>query len=180
MVTPVFMYETSPGESFQGRVDINMMSGTTIDFIMNRFFYDVYMFYVPFRLVWDEWPNFVSQRLTGDLQTIPATVPFINGTAGITTGESDFLWCKQPVIDLGGTPRQNALPWYVYNTLFNKFFRRGGEAQVAITNTGMLTSRVKAQDFHSRMAVVIPEASQAIPSTTIDDLRVADIEQLPW
>ena len=81
-IVPSFYYEVSAGESWQGRIPFKVISNPTTDAVLNRIFLDHYIFYVPWRLVWDQWPEFISQRSTGQdgNQSIPTQVPLMKGT----------------------------------------------------------------------------------------------------
>ena len=107
------MYETSPGDTWRGSFEYYSVSGATQNFLLNRFFNDIYVFYCPFRLVWDEWPEFVSQRITGrEENNIPAKVPtFSEPDASAFVDDRRRFFIKQPLVEDGGVFEYNALPF---------------------------------------------------------------------
>ena len=52
-LTPTFFYETVPGETWFGNLLVRFMSNATNGLVLNRIFLDHYVFYIPYRLLWD-------------------------------------------------------------------------------------------------------------------------------
>ena len=59
-ITPLGFLEVVPGDTVSGKFSNTVWSDTTNRPIMNRTYYDTYAFYVPYRLLWDEFPEFIS------------------------------------------------------------------------------------------------------------------------
>ena len=176
-LAPTFFYETAPGETWSGKISTKGLTVAQQSLCMNRMFWDHYVFYVPFRLVWEDWPNFVTQRPTSsdedDPDTIPTEVPSIT-TGGIGTSGLDWLFVKQPAWDAGGaTYKLNSLPLRCYNEIWNKFFRMEGEASRAIEATSQAQCTKKPNDYHSRLLIGGRTTAAAIPTGDLDDLRSA-------
>ena len=89
---------------------------------MSVYFYD---FFVPFRLLWDDWEKFITRGEDGDsTPPLPYYDPSENVPAGTFTGKGT-LW------DYFGFPtgvdekRVKVLdfPWRAYNLIWNEYFR---------------------------------------------------------
>ena len=67
-LTPLGYYDVVPGDSVYGKVSIRYQSDNSTHLIMNRAFMDVYAFYMPYRLMWDGFPTY----LTSGTGTVPS------------------------------------------------------------------------------------------------------------
>lgn len=61
-VQPIGVQEVVPGDTLQGTMNVSIQSATTTAYIKNRAYYDCYSFYVPYRLLWPGWTDFISGR----------------------------------------------------------------------------------------------------------------------
>ena len=105
-LTPLGFFEVAPGDTVSGAITPDAISDTLKRKVLNRAYYDTYVFYVPYRLLWDEWPDFI-----GD-DDYAGTVPSVNTVTKFffENGSSDGnVNC--------------AFPRRAYNLIWNKFFR---------------------------------------------------------
>lgn len=120
---PFFVDEVLPGDTFKLRVNAFVRMNTLIAPFMDNVFMDTFFFFVPTRLVWDNWQKFCGeQKNPGDstdflIPSLSGTNTFANGTIfdymGLPTGVS---------LDPANTPI-NALPFRAYNLIYNEWFR---------------------------------------------------------
>jgi hypothetical protein len=120
---PFFVDEVLPGDTFKLRVNAFVRMNTLIAPFMDNVFMDTFFFFVPTRLVWDNWQRFCGeQKNPGDstdflIPSLSGTNTFDNGTIfdymGLPTGVS---------LDPANTPI-NALPFRAYNLIYNEWFR---------------------------------------------------------
>nr|DAV73030.1 MAG TPA: major capsid protein [Microviridae sp.] len=120
---PFFVDEVLPGDTFKLRVNAFVRMNTLIAPFMDNVFMDTFFFFVPTRLVWDNWQRFCGeQKNPGDstdflIPSLSGTNTFINGSIfdymGLPTGVS---------LDPANTPI-NALPFRAYNLIYNEWFR---------------------------------------------------------
>lgn len=120
---PFFVDEVLPGDTFKLRVNAFVRMNTLIAPFMDNVFMDTFFFFVPTRLVWDNWQRFCGeQKNPGDptdflIPSLSGTNKFINGSIfdymGLPTGVS---------LDPANTPI-NALPFRAYNLIYNEWFR---------------------------------------------------------
>ncbi|TEW71385.1 phage capsid protein [Gramella jeungdoensis] len=120
---PFFVDEVLPGDTFKLRVNAFVRMNTLVAPFMDNVFMDTFFFFVPTRLVWDNWQRFCGeQKNPGDstdflIPSLSGTNTFANGTIfdymGLPTGVS---------LDPANTPI-NALPFRAYNLIYNEWFR---------------------------------------------------------
>ena len=86
---PVFVDDVIPGDTFNCNMNFFARLATPLYPIMDNMFLESFFFFVPYRLVWDNWEKFCgAQDDPGD--SISYTVPVISGTTA-QTGEGT-LW----------------------------------------------------------------------------------------
>ncbi|AXL15016.1 major capsid protein [Microviridae sp.] len=120
-LVPIFVDEVLPGDTFNLRTSAFARMATPIFPIMDNMHLDTHYFFVPTRLVWENFEKFMGQQdnpgdstdyLVPQLSPDPGT-PFGEGTVadymGIPTGITDL-----PV---------NALPIRAYYRIWNEWFR---------------------------------------------------------
>ena len=122
-LVPFFVDEVLPGDTFKLRVNAFVRMNTLIAPFMDNVFMDTFFFFVPTRLVWDNWQRFCGeQKNPGDstdflIPSLSGTNTFVNGTIfdymGLPTGV---------LLDPTNTPI-NALPFRAYNLIYNEWFR---------------------------------------------------------
>lgn len=120
-LVPVFLDEVLPGDTFNLKMASFARLATPIVPIMDNLFFDTFFFFVPNRLLWENWERF-------------------NGAQDNPTDSTDFIvpkvenptggWSKNTIADYYGLPigieflnLPNALPFRAYNLIYNEWFR---------------------------------------------------------
>ena len=120
---PFFVDEVLPGDTFKLRVNAFVRLNTLIAPFMDNVFMDTFFFFVPTRLVWDNWQRFCGeQKNPGD--STDFLIPSLSGTNTFTNGSIfDYMGLPTGVaLDPANTPI-NALPFRAYNLIYNEWFR---------------------------------------------------------
>lgn len=120
---PFFVDEALPGDTFKLRVNAFVRMNTLIAPFMDNVFMDTFFFFVPSRLVWDNWQRFCGeQKNPGD--STDFLIPSLSGTNTFTNGSIfDYMGLPTGVsLDPSNTPI-NALPFRAYNLIYNEWFR---------------------------------------------------------
>lgn len=120
---PFFVDEVLPGDTFKLRVNAFVRMNTLIAPFMDNVFLDTFFFFVPTRLVWDNWQRFCGeQKNPGD--STDFLIPSLSGTNTFTNGSIfDYMGLPTGVaLDPANTPI-NALPFRAYNLIYNEWFR---------------------------------------------------------
>jgi hypothetical protein len=101
--------DVNPGETISGTSAVKLLSESATKPILNRTYHDVYAFYVPYRLVWDEWPDFIAGDSPGPIPTLANVAnsyqQCLNGRGGLPNTAFNAFGCR------------------AYNLIWNKFFR---------------------------------------------------------
>ena len=120
---PFFVDEVLPGDTFKLRVNSFVRMNTLIAPFMDNVFLDTFFFFVPSRLVWDNWQRFCGeQKNPGD--STDFLIPSLSGTNTFANGSIfDYMGLPTGVaLDPANTPI-NALPFRAYNLIYNEWFR---------------------------------------------------------
>lgn len=120
---PFFVDEVLPGDTFKLRVNAFVRMNTLVAPFMDNVFMDTFFFFVPSRLVWDNWQKFCGeQKNPGD--STDFLIPSLSGTNTFTNGSIfDYMGLPTGVqLDPTNTPI-NALPFRAYNLIYNEWFR---------------------------------------------------------
>lgn len=120
---PFFVDEVLPGDTFKLRVNAFVRMNTLIAPFMDNVFMDTFFFFVPSRLVWDNWQRFCGeQKNPGD--STDFLIPSLSGTNTFANGSIfDYMGLPTGVtLDPTNTPI-NALPFRAYNLIYNEWFR---------------------------------------------------------
>ena len=153
---PFFVDEVLPGDTFKLRVNAFVRMNTLIAPFMDNVFMDTFFFFVPTRLVWDNWQRFCGeQKNPGD--STDFLIPSLSGTNTFTNGSIfDYMGLPTGVaLDQLITPI-NVLPFRAYNLIYNEWFRDENliDSIPVLTNDGpdpisnyTLRKRAKRHDY---------------------------------
>jgi len=120
-LVPMFTDEVLPGDTFNLRTTAFARLATPLFPLMDNMFMETHYFFVPNRLLWDNFKKFHGQQ-DNPADSIDFTVPIMTSTA--TTGYSN-----QSLHDYFGIPTQVAgldhisLYHRAYNLIYNEWFR---------------------------------------------------------
>jgi hypothetical protein len=161
---PCCLVEAIPGDSFTLGADNFTRFAPMLAPVMHRFDVTVHYFFVPNRILWENWEKFIVNEPTGGL-------PYINYTDTLTPDQlklGDYLGV--PPIETGGTPTEiNALPFAAYQCVYNEYYRdQNLIAEVPFqltdgnntTNISALTSLRKRAWEHDYFTASLPFAQK--------------------
>ena len=119
---PILADEMLPGDTFSLKMHAFARISTLLFPIMDNLYLETFFFFVPNRLVWDNWENF-CQVSTGPSDMTDYTIPQQTGPAGpagYTEGSlADYFGIPTKV----GNLLPNALHFRAYNLIWNEWFR---------------------------------------------------------
>ncbi len=115
-LVPISCVEALPGDTIQQHSNVLIRVSPLAAPVMHPVTARVHHFFVPNRLLWDDWEDFITGGPTGDNSDTPPelTVP----SAAANKRLSDYMGVP-PVVGL----KYNALPTYGYNKIYNEFYR---------------------------------------------------------
>nr|DAD97290.1 MAG TPA: major capsid protein [Microviridae sp. ct79Q5] len=118
-LVPFYVDEVLPGDSFKLTATLFARLATPIVPFMDNLYLETFFFFVPNRLVWDNW-----QKFNGEQKNPSDSTDFLIPTVSGTNVQNQTLW------DYFGLPtnvnnvlKVNALPFRAYNLIFNEWFR---------------------------------------------------------
>lgn len=117
---PFYVDEVLPGDSFKLNCSVFCRLATPIVPFMDNLYLETFFFFVPNRLVWKHWENFMGQQDNPGDSTdylIPQTV---SGNAGFSVGSvADYFGIPTGVKGLS----VSSLPFRAYQLIYNEWFR---------------------------------------------------------
>lgn len=206
-IIPFYVDEVLPGDTFDVETSRVVRMQSLITPVMDNIYLDMYYFFVPNRIVWAHWKEFMGEN--SESAWIPRTeysLPQITAPAG--TGFAigtiaDYLGIPTGVPNLS----VNALPFRAYALICNEWFRDENlsdplnipvdDATVAGVNTGTFVSDVAkgglpytAAKYHDYFTSALPAPQKGpdvlIPSATAGEYPVVarsethDVGSVPY
>lgn len=181
-IIPFYVDEVLPGDTHKIRTSKVVRMQTLLTPVMDNIYLDTYYFFVPDRIVWNHWKQFMGENT--ESAWVPSTeyeVPQITAPSG--------GWAEGTIADYMGVPTKvaglsvNALPFRAYALIMNEWFRDENlcdplnipldDATVQGVNTGTFVTDVakgglpyKAAKYHDYFTSALP-APQKGPDVTI-------------
>ena len=121
-LVPVYWEEMNPGDQFNFNVNGLFRLTTPIVPIMDNLRVKLYSFFVPNRLLWSHWENFMGEQ-EKDGTTKDYIVPLINVGQAKEMSLSDYLGVPLNVGDAVTSLQVSALPYRAYLKIWNEWFR---------------------------------------------------------
>lgn len=152
-LNPIFVDEILPGDSVNINVNAFIRLATQVVPFMDNIKFDFFSFFVPNRLVWENWERFMGAQDDPDSSTdylIPTiTGPWAVGSLGDKFGIPTGTQANMEV---------NALPFRMYTLIFDTWFRdqnlqdsikagKGDNSPNSTSPTWALRKRAKPHDY---------------------------------
>lgn len=152
-LVPFLCDEIYPGDTVKLKTSVFARFATLIAPIMDNVYFDLHYFFVPNRLVWENWEKFQGASDAAGAQSTVYTIPQATAPTGFD---------EQTLGDYFGIPTKinntsvNALPFRGYQLIHNEWFRdQNVTAKIAIVTddssenweTGGLLPRMKRHDY---------------------------------
>lgn len=118
-LVPFFLDEVLPGDTFNCKVSAFARLATPIYPIMDNMFMDTHFFFVPTRLVWDNFKKFMGEQ-TNPGDSIDYTVP-VTGMSGVHAAAGGIL--DYMGLPTGVSIQPNILPIRAYWLIYDEWFR---------------------------------------------------------
>ena len=124
-LVPIMCEEVLPGDTFNVKATMFGRLATPLFPVLDNLHLDSFFFFVPNRLVWNNWVKFMGEQ-ENPSDSISYTIPQqVSPVGGYAVGSlQDYLGL--PTVGQVGnsnTVSHNALPVRAYNLIFNQWFR---------------------------------------------------------
>lgn len=122
-LVPIFLDEVLPGDTFNLSLTSFARLATPIVPFMDNLYMDYFFFFVPNRLVWNNWQKFNGeQEDPGD--STDFSIPLANALTLTVNANTlqNYMGLPKGTFDMSYSPI-SALPFRCYNLIFNEWFR---------------------------------------------------------
>lgn len=115
---PCMVAEAVPGDKFNLSCDTMVRFAPLIAPVMHRMDVTVHYFFVPNRILWENWEKFITNEVTGGLPQLQSDTTWNASQQRL----GDYLGV--PPAPAGGTAELvNALPFAAYQKIYNDYYR---------------------------------------------------------
>lgn len=119
-IIPIGMTEVLPGDSIQQATTVFMRVSPLLAPVMHPVSVKVHHWYVPHRIIWEDWENFITGGPNNDDASIFPTITLSSSEGNNSVGSlADYLGCPPEVDGL----EVSALPFRGYAKIFNEWYR---------------------------------------------------------
>ena len=139
---PIYLDEVLPGDTHEIDMACVMRMATPIFPVMDNAFCDFYFFFVPNRLVWEHWKDFMGEnRETAWTPKAEYSIPQVTAPTG--------GWAEGTLADYFGLPTKvqglsvSALPGRCYGLIYNEWFRNQNVTQPTLVEVTDATTTGK-------------------------------------
>lgn len=136
-LTPMFCFEIYPGDTLDLQLSSFARMLTPIHPVMDNCWLDVYAFFVPNRLVYDKWSEFMGELSEDPYishvdRVVPHLKPYTMDELAQMNPENHSLWDTKHIphsvadymsMPLGVADSENALPYRGFSLIWNQWFR---------------------------------------------------------
>ena len=124
---PILCDDIIPGDTFSVRCTAFARLSTPLFPIMDNMYLDTFFFFVPYRLVWDNWERFCGAQ-DDPASSISFTIPAQGSSStsdltGTSLGDQLRRYFGLPYNNSVDMTEISALPLRAYNLIYNEWFR---------------------------------------------------------
>lgn len=118
-LVPIGMFEVLPGDTVQQATSALVRCSPLLSPVMHPVHTRIHHWYVPHRIVWEDWEDFITGGPDGlDASTFP-TIAMPAATGAAIGSLADYLGVPPGVADL----EVSALPFRAYALIWNEYYR---------------------------------------------------------
>lgn len=121
-LVPIYVEEVLPGDSFRLRMTAFCRTSTPLVPFMDNLEFESFFFFVPNRLVWDNFQRFMGEQISPTDST-SFLLPYVELDPGSYAPGSVADYFGLTVNNSGNTLKVSALPFRAYNLIWNEWFR---------------------------------------------------------
>lgn len=119
-LVPIGLQEVLPGDTFQHSTNLLLRVSPLLTPVMHPVDVKIHHWFVPHRLVWEDWEDFITGGSDGMDASVFPTIN-LNATTGAVGTLADYLGIG--LLSGAETMEVSALPFRAYAMIFNEFYR---------------------------------------------------------
>lgn len=116
---PITWMAALPGDIFRHKTDVFVRTQPLLAPLMHLVNVRIHHFFVPNRLIWEDWEKFITGGEDGLDASVHPTITVNTGTGYALNSLGDYLGLPTGVDDI----THSALPFRAYNLIANEFYR---------------------------------------------------------
>jgi hypothetical protein len=118
-LTPIMVQECVPGDNFKIGCESLIRFAPLVSPVMHRMDVTMHYFFVPNRILWDNWEKFITDPSSN------LVAPYFRTDAFLPAAEKKFLdYMGIPPVPSGGFSQDiSALPLAAYQAIYNEYYR---------------------------------------------------------
>lgn len=118
-LVPCGLVEVLPGDTIQHATSALIRATPLLSPVMHPVSVRVHHWYVPFRLIWNDWEDFITGGPDGLNASVFPTITIGGGSGAAVGSLADYLGVPTAVNNI----EVSALPFRAYATIWNEFYR---------------------------------------------------------
>lgn len=131
-IVPIGLVEALPGDSFNHSTAVLLRTQPLVSPVMHEVDVKIHHWYVPTRIIWDDFQNFITGGQDGLDATVAPTIT-MPGAGGAAVGSlADYLGVPTGINSLV----VSALPFRAYQFIWNEFYRDKDLQPAAVFSKG--------------------------------------------
>ena len=171
---PVYVDEVLPGDTFNLKMTAFARLSTPIFPVMDNMYLDSFFFFVPNRLIWDNWQKFMGEQIDPGDSTDYLVPQQVSPAAGYAIGSlQDYMGLPTVGQVTAGQTVSHCAFWpRAYNLIWNEWFRdenlqdsavvdRGDGPDASASTNYVLRRRGKRHDYFTS-ALPWPQKGEAV------------------
>lgn len=144
-LVPILCEEILPGDTFRVSTDMVVRMAPMLAPIMHNVNVYTHFFFVPNRLIFDKWEDFITGGKNGDDATVAPYITTPSG--GFAIGSlADYLGVPTGVAGV----QVSALPFRAYNKIYNDYYRDENLQNEIALSTGAGSDTTTVTDLQTR------------------------------
>ena len=123
---PILHFDTVPGDSFKVNSEVMLRVAPMLAPVMHRMNVYIHYFFVPNRLVWDEWEDFITGGEDGEQEPAYPEIQFNSSNEDLCAKGtlSDYFGIEPPRSGADfNSLNVSALPFRAYSLIYNEYYR---------------------------------------------------------
>ena len=121
-LVPIYVEDVVPGDKFRVRTEVMLRFAPMLAPIMHRVNVFTHFFFVPYRLLWEDWEDFITGGRTGTAS--PVFPRFVTTSSGVVSKGTLFDYLGYPAgqtLPVGYTG--SMFPFYAYQLIYDQYYR---------------------------------------------------------